>query len=102
MRLSGLVVSSRSGAHLASHASGRYEGGLRAYPGWVHGWHLMVSADTTTTADAEAVVISQRRPAGRALHGHQFGRRHSDQAVTTVRSCRKHIEIQLKVQVIGI
>jgi len=95
MRLSGLVVSSRSGAHLASHARGRYKGGLRTYPGRVHGWHLMVSADAATATDAEAVVVGQRRPAGRALHGHQFGRRHSDQAVATVRSCQKRTQIQL-------
>jgi len=44
MCLTGLVVSGRRGAHLAAHASGRYERGLRADPCRVHRWHLMVSA----------------------------------------------------------
>jgi len=70
VRLPGLVVSSRCGTHLTAHASSRYKRGLRAYPGRVHGRHLMVAANAASAADADSVVVGQRRPAGRALHGH--------------------------------
>lgn len=88
MRLPRLIVSGgggRRGTHLAPHASGRgrYErGGLRTDPGRVHGRHLMVSTDA-------AVMVGQRGPAGRALHGHQLGRRYGDQTVAAVRTCRE-------------
>lgn len=86
VRLPGLVVSGRRGTHLAAHARGRYERGLRTDPR--HGRHLMVSADRAAAA-AAVVVGRQRGPAGRALHGHQFGRRHGDQAVAAVSACEK-------------
>jgi len=82
MRLPGLVVGGRRGTHLTGHASGRYESGLRADPSRVHRRNVMVSA---------AVVVGlQRGPAGRALHGHQLGRRNGDQTVAAVRACWKH------------
>lgn len=80
MRLTGLVVGGRGRAHLAAHASGRYKRGLRANASSVHWWHVMVS----TAADAATVMVSQSGPAGRTLHGHQFGRRYGDQAVAAV------------------
>lgn len=77
VRLPRLIVGRRRGAHLAGHTSGWYECGLRADPCRVdHGRHVMVPA--------AAVVVGERGPTGRRLHGHQFGRRHGDQiAVTT-------------------
>jgi len=41
---------------------------------------------SSAAAAAVLVVVGQRGPAGRALHGHQFGRGHGDQ---TVGACRK-------------
>lgn len=81
-----VVVRGRGrGTHLAGHASRgrRYErGGLRADPSRVHRRHLMVSAA------AVVVVVGQRGPAGRALHGHQFGRGHGDQTVAACQQTR--------------
>lgn len=78
VRLPGLVVGGRRGAHLAAHARGRYERGLRADSGGVHGRHLMVSAADADAATAAAsvvmMVVGQSGPAGWTLHGHQFGR----------------------------
>lgn len=90
MRLPGLIVRSRRGAHLAPHASGRYERGLRTDPSGVHGWHLMVSTSAANATTANAVVVGQRGPTRRTLHGHQFGWRHGDQAVAAVRACWKY------------
>lgn len=72
VRLPGLIVSGRRGAHLAAHARGRNERGLRTDAR--HGRHLMVSTDCAAASAAGAVMVGrQRGPAGRALHGHQFG-----------------------------
>lgn len=92
MRLPGLVVGGRRGAHLSAHASCGHQSRLRADPRRrVHGRNLMVAADAddSTAADAAVMVVGQRGPAGRVLHGHQFGRRNGDQAVAAVRACRK-------------
>lgn len=91
MSLPGLIVGGRRGAHLSAHASCRHERRLRADPRRVHGRDLMVATDADDTAaaaaDADAVmVVGQRGPAGRILHGHQFGRRNGDQAVAAVRT----------------
>lgn len=97
VRLPGLVVSGRRGAHLAAHARGRYERGLRTDPR--HGRHLMVSADRAAAAAAAAGVMVGRQcgPAGRTLHGHQFRRRHCDQAVAAVGACNKIISDEFRL-----